>query len=482
MELLRKPVPTLRDLSAEGKQGMYISEERQPDEEEVKLLGELYREDLDLPQLTVLDVVRHFTNLSHRNWAVDLGPYPLGSCTMKYNPRLPERFTSLPEITGLHPLQPTSTVQPVLQILYELKQKLAYLTGMDEFSLQPAAGAHGEYTAMLIVKAYFRDRGELRDTILVPDSAHGTNPASAAMAGFKVVTVKSDERGNVDIRDLKAKLNERTAAIMLTNPNTLGLFEEQISEIIELVNSVGALAYYDGANFNAIMGLIRPGDMGFHIVHLNLHKTFSTPHGSGGPGAGPIGVKAFLADYLPVPVLKSDGINVYWAWDLPKSIGKVKDFYGNISVLLKAYCYITLMGSRLKDVAKYSVLSANYLRAKISEILRVPFNRLCKHEFVASASEWKKKYGLKAMDIAKRMLDYGVHAPTVYFPLIVEEAMMFEPTETESKRDLDLIVETLRKIKEEAEREPEVIKTAPHNLPVRRVNEALATRKPQVKW
>ena len=484
VKLLREPVPTLKEISKPGQAGISLDEPPLT-EDERKALGDFYREDLDFVEVSKIDVVRHFMALSHRNWGVDVGFYPLGSCTMKYNPKFNERAANMDNFLWLHPLQPVDSVGGLLQLLFDFQEKLAYLTGMDYISLQPAAGAHGEYTALLIAKAYFEDKKERRDIVLVPDSAHGTNPASASMAGFKVITVKSDERGNIDLEDLKEKVREnkgRIAVLMLTNPNTLGLFEEHIEEVVKVVKEDGGLLYYDGANFNAIIGLFRPGDMGFDMLHLNLHKTFSTPHGAGGPGSGPIGVKAFLRDYLPVPILAMDGVNVYLEWNLPKTIGKVKDFYGNIGVILRAYAYLIVLGEELKKVAYYSVLNSNYLKEKLKDLFENPFDRLAKHEFVLSARNWKKEYGVRALDIAKRLLDYGFHAPTIYFPLIVEESLMIEPTETETKETIDRFAETLRKIKQEAESNPELLKEAPHNLPVRRIDEATASRKPKVKW
>jgi glycine dehydrogenase subunit 2 len=427
-------------------------------------------------------VVRHYTALSHRNYSVDEGFYPLGSCTMKYNPKLNEEMARLPGFAELHPYQPEEDVQGALALMYELQRDLAAITGMDAVTLQPSAGAAGELTGILIAKAYHRSRGDMaRTQVIVPDSAHGTNPATAAMAGFEVLHVASDDRGGVDVAELRRLLSEKTAALMLTNPNTLGVFDEHIVEIARLTHEAGGLVYYDGANLNAILGVARPGDMGFDIVHLNLHKTFSTPHGGGGPGSGPVGVKAFLADFLPVPVVRKEGDRYHLAYDLPHTIGQMRSFYGNFGVLVRAYTYIHGLGrDGLRGVAEDAVLNANYLLARLRDVFHVPYDRLVKHEFVVSPPKELHAGGVRTLDIAKRLLDYGLHPPTVYFPLIVEEAMMIEPTETETKEALDRFADTLLAIVREAETDPERVRTAPHDTVVRRLDEAGAARHPDL--
>lgn len=436
-----------------------------------------------LPEVSEVDVVRHYTELALKNYSVDRGFYPLGSCTMKYNPKINEDMASL--FTNLHPMQPRETIQGAVHLMGHLKELLCEITGTDDMTLQPAAGAHGELTGLLIARAYFEDKGELekRKKVLVPDSAHGTNPASAAMAGFEVVELKSGSDGCVNIEELKANLDDTVAVIMLTNPNTLGLFEKDILTIAKLAHEVGALLYYDGANLNAIMGRTRPGDMGFDIVHLNLHKTFSTPHGMGGPGSGPIGVKAHLAPYLPVPVIRKSQDKYDLDYNLPKTIGMVRSFYGNFIVMVKAYTYILTMGNKgLKHVSDMAVLNANYLRAKLSKLYKIAYDRVCMHEFVIDNEEFAKKTGVKTLDIAKRLLDYGLHAPTVYFPLIVHEAIMIEPTETESKQTLDIFVEAMEKIYNEALEKPELVKGAPYTTPVRRLDDVNATKYPVFRY
>ncbi len=436
----------------------------------------------ELPELYEVDVVRHYTWLARRNYAVDVGIYPLGSCTMKYNPKVNEKVARLPGFTMVHPYQPEETLRGAFEVMYELKKLLCEITGMDDMTLQPAAGAHGELTGMLIVRAYFEDVGDTRrKVVIVPDSAHGTNPASAAMVGFDVIELKSKE-GLVDVEELKKHLNEEVAAVMLTNPNTLGLFEKDILEIERITHECGALLYYDGANLNAILGRVRPGDMGFDVVHLNLHKTFSTPHGMGGPGSGPVGVKAHLAKYLPYPVIERQGED--FVLKRPeKSVGRVRSFFGNFPVLVKAYAYILTMGKDgLKSVGDMAVLNANYLKKKISKFLPVPYDGFCMHEFVASAEKVYKETGVKAFDLAKRLLDYGVHPPTMYFPLIVSEALMIEPTETESKETLDRYAEILETVVREAYENPELVKKAPHTTPVRRVDDVTASKKPVFRW
>ncbi|GFN31525.1 aminomethyl-transferring glycine dehydrogenase subunit GcvPB [Paenibacillus xylaniclasticus] len=432
-----------------------------------------------LPELYEVDVVRHYTALSRRNFGVDNGFYPLGSCTMKYNPKLHEDAAKLPGFSGIHPYQQEDTVQGALELLYTLQNDLAAITGMDRMTLQPAAGAQGEWTGLMMIRAYHESRGEHRTNVLVPDSSHGTNPASAAAAGFTTVTLKSDTRGLVDLEGLRAAVGPDTAALMLTNPNTLGLFEEHIAEIAKIVHEAGGLLYYDGANANAIMGIARPGDMGFDVVHLNLHKTMSTPHGGGGPGAGPVGVKQLLEPYLPAPLIDRRADGTYFLDEnRPHSIGRVKPFHGNFGILLRAYAYIRSYGPRgLRRVSECAVLNANYMLSKLLAAYDVPYPRICKHEFVLSGTR-QKAFGIRTFDIAKRLLDFGFHPPTVYFPLIVEESIMIEPTETESKETLDRFIDAMLRIAWEAEHEPNTILQAPSRTSISRPDEALAARKP----
>jgi glycine dehydrogenase subunit 2 len=435
-----------------------------------------------LPELSEVEVVRHFTRLSQMNYGIDSGLYPLGSCTMKYNPKINELLANMPAINMVHPYQDEGTVQGILEILYRLERWLAEITGTYEVCLQPAAGAHGEFLGTSLMRVYYRLNGEIekRSEIIVPDSAHGTNPASAAMGGFNVVVVPSDGDGCVSIEALKAAVSEHTAGLMLTNPNTLGIFEKNIEEIAEIVHEAGGLLYYDGANLNAILGKARPGDMGFDIVHMNIHKTFSTPHGGGGPGAGPVAVSEELAKFLPVPRIVFDGRDYRLDYDRPYSIGKMRSFYGNVAVLLKAYAYILSLGFEgLKEVAEVSVLNANYLAKKLKEIkgLTLPYGgeKPRKHECVLSARPLKSETGVSAFNVAKRLLDYGLHAPTIYFPLIVDEALMIEPTETFEKEELDRFVDAMRKICEEAYTNPEVVLKAPHNTAVSRLDDMKAS-------
>ncbi|UQZ82237.1 putative glycine dehydrogenase (decarboxylating) subunit 2 [Paenibacillus konkukensis] len=434
----------------------------------------------ELPEVYEVDVIRHYTELSRRNFGVDNGFYPLGSCTMKYNPKINEDAARLPGFAFIHPYQPESSVQGALELMYTLQRDLAALTGMDQVTLQPAAGAHGEWTGLMMIRAYHESRGETRRKVIVPDSSHGTNPASAAIAGFQTVTIPSNAEGLVDLDALRAAVGPDTAALMLTNPSTLGLFEEHIEEIAEIVHQAGGLLYYDGANCNAIMGIARPGDMGFDVVHLNLHKTMSTPHGGGGPGAGPVGVKSTLAPYLPKPlVARRDDGSYYLDADRPESIGRVKAFCGNFGILVRAYAYIRSYGPEgLREVSECAVLNANYMMKRLAPHYDIPYaGRSCKHEFVMSGRALKK-YGVRTLDVAKRLLDFGYHPPTIYFPLNVEECLMIEPTETESKETLDAFIETMIRIAREAEEQPELLLEAPHDTPVRRLDETAAARKP----
>lgn len=436
----------------------------------------------ELPEVSELQLVRHYTALSNKNHGIDNGFYPLGSCTMKYNPKINEDVARLEGFSRIHPYQPAETVQGALQLLYNLQEELAEITGMDAVTLQPSAGAQGEWTGLMMVKAYLEQKGEKRTKVLVPDSAHGTNPASATVAGFETVTIPSNEDGLVDLDELKKHVDQDTAALMLTNPNTLGLFEKEIVEIAKVVHEAGGLLYYDGANTNAILGKTTPGKMGFDIVHLNLHKTFTTPHGGGGPGAGPVGVKKKLIPYLPVPRVEKDGGKYVLNTDYPLSIGRVKGYYGNFGILVRAYTYIRTMGPEgLRQVSEDAVLHANYLRKKLEPYFEAPYSQVCKHEFVLSGSK-QKKLGVRTLDMAKRLLDFGYHPPTIYFPLNVEECLMIEPTETESKETLDTFAEVMIAIAKEVEENPEAVLAAPHTTVVGRLDEVQAARQPVLRY
>ena len=437
----------------------------------------------EFPEVSEIDLIRHYTELSNRNHGVDSGFYPLGSCTMKYNPKVNEDVARLAGFTWIHPYQPEETVQGALELMYELQESLQEITGMDKVTLQPAAGAHGEWTGLMLIRAYHESRGDNKRTkVIVPDSAHGTNPASASVAGFDTVTVKSNQDGNVDVKALKEVVGDDTAALMLTNPNTLGLFEKDILELAKIVHDAGGLLYYDGANANAILGIARPGDMGFDVVHLNLHKTFSTPHGGGGPGSGPVGVKKILEPFLPVPLAAKDDDKYYFEYNIPNSIGRVKSYYGNFGILVRALTYIRTMGPEgLKAVSENAVLNANYMLRKLQDYYHVPYSQHCKHEFVLSGVK-QKKLGVRTLDIAKRLLDFGFHPPTIYFPLIVEECLMIEPTETENKETLDQFIDILIQIAKEAEEEPEKVLEAPHTTVVGRLDEVTAARKPVLRY
>ena len=437
----------------------------------------------EMPEVAEVDIIRHFTRLSKRNYGVDFGFYPLGSCTMKYNPKINEDMAQLKGFTRVHPYQDEETVQGCLELMHRTDRMLAEITGMERVSLQPAAGAHGEMTGLMMIKEYHKSRGEMhRNRIIVPDSAHGTNPASAVAAGFNVVEVKSNKRGEIDVEALKPLANDEIAGLMLTNPNTLGLFETNIMEVAEIIHQAGGLLYYDGANANAILGISRPGDMGFDVVHLNLHKTFSTPHGGGGPGSGPVGVKKDLVPFLPVPVIEYRKGRYMLDYDRPYSIGRVKSFYGNFGIVIKAYAYIMSMGPEgLRKVSEAAVLNANYLMKRLKNYFLLPYERTCMHEFVLSGEKQKEK-GVSTADMAKRVIDFGFHPPTIYFPLIVREAIMIEPTETESKETLDEFIDAMIKIAMEAVTDPDKIRDAPHNAPVSRLDEVNAARNPVLGW
>ena len=436
-----------------------------------------------LPQVSELDVVRHYTNLSQMNFGVDSGFYPLGSCTMKYNPKINEEIASHPGFACLHPLQPSVTVQGALKLYKDLSEALSAITGMAEFTLNPFAGAHGELTGLMVIRQYHISRGDLKRTrIIVPDSAHGTNPASAAVCGLEIVQVKSKADGLVDVEDLKPLLDDTIAGIMMTNPNTLGLFEKDIKEIAALVHDCGGLLYYDGANMNALMGVIRPGDMGFDVLHLNLHKTFSTPHGGGGPGAGPVGVAAHLAKHLPVPKVVEDEDGMLSIEGGEDACGQISGFMGNFGVLLRAYTYILMLGKQnIRMVGPLAVLGANYIKESLKDCYELPVPGICKHEFVFDGLK-DKSTGVTTLDVAKRLLDYGFHAPTIYFPLLFHQAIMIEPTETESKETLDGFIEIMKHIAAEAQTDPESLKTAPHTTPVRRLDETTAARQPVLRY
>lgn len=441
----------------------------------------LRNDETKLPQLSELDVMRHYKELSDMNFCIEKGFYPLGSCTMKYNPKVNEFLAGL-EGFNIHPNMDDNDVQGSLELMYNLQKVLLEVTGMDAITLQPSAGAHGEMTGMMIIKKYFDTIGEKRTKVIIPDSAHGTNPASAKMSGFDIVEIKSNSKGQVDIDALKAVLDKDVAAIMLTNPNTLGIFEENVEQISEIMHKNGSLLYYDGANFNAIMGHTNPKLMGFDVVHLNLHKTFSTPHGGGGPGAGPVAVVDKLKEYLPVPVIDFDGNKYFRNYNLKNSIGNVKDFYGNFSVLVKAYAYILMMGKNLKNASENAVLNANYLKEKLKPYYDLPYDEPCMHEFVLSGEKQKHENGVSTLNIAKALMDGNTHPPTVYFPLIVHEAIMIEPTESEQKEKLDEFVETMIKIANEAKNNPGKILSAPHTTPVKKIDEVLAARHPDLKY
>jgi glycine dehydrogenase subunit 2 len=435
-----------------------------------------------LPEVSEPELVRHFTELASRTFGIDTGFYPLGSCTMKHNPRVNERVVALPGFRDLHPHQDEEGAQGALELMWRLQEILAEVAGLDAVSLQPAAGSQGELTGLMLMRAYFADRGEERDTVITADTAHGTNPASVTMAGYKLAKVETDARGNLDVGHLRELVDGRTAGLMLTNPSTLGLFDENIEEVERIFHEAGALLYYDGANLNAVCGISRPGDMGFDIVHFNLHKTFSQPHGGGGPGGGPIAVRTSLEPFLPVPAVVRDGERFRLDYDRPRTIGKVRGFTGPFGVFVRAYAYIRMYGPRLREMSEIAVLNANYVLARLKDAYELPFDRLCMHEFVLSARRLKREHGVTALDVAKRLMDYGFHPPTIYFPLIVPEALMIEPTETEAKETLDAFVDAMLAIAREAEEQPELLKAAPHERPVRRLDEVKAAKRAVVRY
>lgn len=483
--MIKKNKALIFEISNSGRTAYSLPECDVPEIELTELIpGFLLREkDLDLPEVSEIDVVRHFTQLSQRNHGVDSGFYPLGSCTMKYNPKINEDVARMEGFEKVHPYQQESTVQGCLELLYKTDKMLSEITGMERVSLQPAAGAHGEMSGLMIIKAYHESKGDFkRKKIVIPDSAHGTNPASAAVAGFDVIEVKSDERGGVDIEALQALMKDDIAGLMLTNPNTLGLFDDNIQNIAHIVHQAGGLLYYDGANANAIIGISRPGDMGFDVVHLNLHKTFSTPHGGGGPGSGPVGVKKELVPFLPQPVIEYKDGEYSLDYNRPLSIGRVKSFYGNFGVVVRAYTYILSMGPEgLRQVSETAVLNANYMLAKLKDYYYLPYARTCMHEVVFSGQR-QKELGVSTLDIAKRLLDFGYHPPTIYFPLIVKEALMIEPTETESKETLDEFIAVMIQIAEEVKNDPELVKGAPYTTVVSRLDETNAARNPILNY
>jgi glycine dehydrogenase subunit 2 len=481
----KEDMPLIFEISSPGRIGYSLPEMDVPEIDIAELLPEGYlrEEEAELPEVSELDIMRHYTALSKRNHGVDSGFYPLGSCTMKYNPKINENVARFNGFAHIHPLQDESSVQGALELMYDLQQHLIEITGMDEVTLQPAAGAHGEWTGLMMIRAFHEANGDSgRTKVIVPDSAHGTNPASATVAGFDTITVKSNEQGLVDLEDLRRVIGPDTAALMLTNPNTLGLFEENIVEMAEIVHGAGGKLYYDGANLNAVLSKARPGDMGFDVVHLNLHKTFTGPHGGGGPGSGPVGVKSELIPFLPKPIVTKRGESYIFDYDRPQSIGRVKPFYGNFGINVRAYTYIRSMGpDGLKAVTENAVLNANYMMRRLAEYYDLPFDKHCKHEFVLSGKR-QKKLGVRTLDIAKRLLDFGYHPPTIYFPLNVEECIMVEPTETESKETLDEFIDAMIQIAKEAEENPEIVQEAPHTTVIGRVDEATAARKPILRY
>ncbi len=474
------------DLSVEGRRAYSLPALDVPEKNLADIIpaDHLRSESLDFPELFELDIIRHYTNLSNKNFGVDTGFYPLGSCTMKYNPKINEQMARLEGFANLHPLQDESTVQGALRLMYELDKSLCEITGMDKMTLNPAAGAHGEFTGINMIKAYHEHRGDFkRDKVIVPDSAHGTNPATAVMAGCSVIEVKSGKDGLVDVESLKEVVGDDTCALMLTNPNTVGLFEGHIQEITDIVHQAGGLVYYDGANANAIMGHARPGDMGFDVVHLNIHKTFTTPHGGGGPGCGPVGVKKILEPFLPKPTVEKKDDRYYLEYDIPNSMGRVKDFQGHFGIMVRAYTYILMMGADgLKEASTMAVLNANYIKEMLKDDYKLAYDAVCKHEVIFAGLKDNADGAVRTLDVAKRLLDMGFHPPTVYFPLIVPEALMIEPTETESKETLDEFIAAMKQIAKEARENPAELQNAPLTTLVRRPDETLAARNPILKY
>ena len=474
--------PLIFEISDQGKCAYILPKSDVPAREDALKDVPLRDEIAGFPQVSEIEVVRHFTRLSQTNYCIDIGLYPLGSCTMKYNPKINEKLAGLPGLSAVHPLAPEETVQGNLEILKRSEELLCEITGMDAFTLQPSAGAQGELLGMMLIRACLTGRGDPRTTVLIPDSAHGTNPSSAHVCGYKVREVKSNPEGTIDLEDLKENMTEEVAAIMITNPNTLGVFEKDIREIANIVHARGGLVYMDWANMNALMGTCRPGDMDVDVIHLNLHKTFSTPHGGGGPGSGPVGVKLELEPYLPIPVLNREGEYLHWDFDRPQSIGKVRSFFGNFLVVVKALAYILALGpDGIRDVSEFAVLNANYIRKSLEDDFYLKYDTDTLHECVFSDKN-QLEYGVSNLDIAKRLIDLGVHPPTMSFPLIVHGALMIEPTETESKRDLDHFIEAMKRIAGEARENPDILKSAPHHSYVRRLDETKAARNPILRW
>lgn len=476
--------PLIFEIGSMGRSGVSLPAVEVDETDPKEIFGDKYRPDVEgFPEVSEAEVVRHFVRLSHQNFNIDSGMYPLGSCTMKYNPKCHEKWATLPRFAEGHPYLPEDLMQGTLELMHELERYLAEICGMDAVTLQPAAGAHGELTGLMLIDAWHRSRGDnKRTTVLVPDTAHGTNPASSKLAGFEVKEIKSDPRGLVSAEEVKKFCDESTAALMMTNPNTLGIFESEIHKIAQILHERGALLYCDGANLNALMGIARPGDMGVDVIQINLHKTFSTPHGGGGPGSGPVAVKKILEPFLPEPRIEKRGNGYHLVENIPTSIGKVRSFFGNFGVMIKAYAYIRSMGAKgLKRASQLAVLNANYLRKKLSTTYHQPYNSPVMHECVFNDHNLKNT-GVTTLDIAKRLIDYGFHPPTIYFPLVVHGALMIEPTETESPETLDAFVEVMEKIAEEARTNPEVVKSAPHNTMLRRLDETQAARKPILRW
>lgn len=478
---LRSAPPLIFESGSAGRSGFFWPEEQEKSRKEIP--PELLREDIPgFPELGELEVLRHFTRLSHLNFSIESQFYPLGSCTMKYNPKINEVVARMPGFALLHPLAPPELMQGALNLLWNLERWLAEISGMDDVTLQPAAGAQGELTGLMLIRAYLAERGNPRAKIIVPDTAHGTNPASSTLCGYSVVQVSSNARGIIEASKVEELMNEEVAALMITNPNTLGIFEKNIQAIADVVHKKGGLVYLDGANLNALMGIAKPGDMGVDVLHINLHKTFSTPHGGGGPGAGPVGIKSFLRDYLPVPRIVQRADRFELDEDLPKSVGRVRSFFGNFGILVRAYTYMISLGSDgMEETSRMAILNANYLRKKLEGIFHLAYSEPCMHECIFT-DRFQQRHGVTTLDIAKRLLDYGFHPPTIYFPLVVSGALMIEPTETETPETLDAFVDAMIAIAREAKENPALVKTAPHATPVGRLDEARAARKPVLRW